>query len=69
MTAYLSAKEAKRLGIDASGPAPEAASAPRRKVIPYHTRCRKCREEFTTMAAESRHMKAEGHLTFELVLE
>ena len=31
---------------------------------PYHSRCVTCGEEFTTQAAQTRHMNASGHRRF-----
>ena len=64
--ARLTAAEARRLGID---PGPARRST--RKVArgaPYHTRCKTCGEEFTTEASEERHLVAEHHARYELVL-
>ena len=67
----LSAKEAKKLGIDLS----KAKPVPARKrhtgdrSAKYHTRCHGCEEEFTTAASEDRHVAEHHHHRFELVLE
>lgn len=37
------------------------------KGAPYHTRCMTCLEEFTTMAAEDRHVDKHDHYRYELV--
>ena len=69
MTARLTAKEAKRLGLDlSSGGEIHHTKKDRQPTVPYHTRCRKCGVEFTTMASETRHMNDEGHRAFELII-
>ena len=62
VTAHLSAREAKALGLQAP---------PRHGREPYHTRCEtaSCGAVFTTQAAETRHMTETGHRRYALVLE
>lgn len=62
VTAHLSAREARALGLEA--PAQRRTTAPG----PYHTRCVACGDAFRTMASETRHMIASGHRRFSLVL-
>ena len=65
MTVRLTPAEARRLGID---PTPTRTRTTRREAAgPYHTRCTTCGDEFTTIAAEDRHLTA-GHHRYELVL-
>jgi len=70
MTARISAKEAKALGLSA----PDAKPAKKRTTRktgsgPYHTRCKTCGEEFTTAASEDRHVHETHHARYELVPE
>ena len=60
MTAHLSAREARALGLQA--PARRRTTAPGA----YHTACVACGEEFTTQAAETRHLISSGHRRYQL---
>jgi len=69
VVARLTAKEAKRLGLDLSSAGEiHHTKKDRKPREPYHTRCVKCGEDFTTEAAEARHMNTTEHRRFELVL-
>jgi len=39
----------------------------RKPKIPYHSRCARCGEQFTTMAAEERHLIEHRHARFEIL--
>jgi uncharacterized C2H2 Zn-finger protein len=68
VTAHISAKEAKRLGIVATDPAPKAKVKVRRTAAgPYHTECARCGEEFHTQASETRHVVETHHARYRLV--
>jgi hypothetical protein len=64
--ARLTAAEARALGL----PAPRSVPRSTRKAVtgePYWSRCKTCDEEFTTIAAEDRHLKATKHARFEIL--
>jgi len=67
MTARLTEAEARKLGLDV--PKKKARTTRKTAAGPYHTRCKKCGEEFTTQAAEDRHLKVTRHVRYELVFE
>ena len=64
--AKLTPAEARRLGIDV--PAKPARTTRKTAAGPYHTRCRECGAEFTSEAAEDRHIVEHHHARYELVL-
>jgi hypothetical protein len=64
----LTAAQARALGI-ADHPAGKARTTRKVAAGPYRTTCVMCRESFTTMAAEDRHLAATGHPRYALVLE
>jgi len=64
VTVRLSPAEARRLGIDT----PTTRTTRRVARAPYHSRCTACGDEFTTEAAEERHLAAGGHHRYESVL-
>jgi hypothetical protein len=61
----LTAAQARRLGVDAPAKTRTTRKAARG---PYHTRCVPCGAEFTTVAAEDRHLAANPHYRYEIVL-
>jgi hypothetical protein len=66
VSARLTAAEARALGLPAPGPAPRTT---RKEVtgVPYHSRCCTCDEQFTTMAAETRHLDATDHYRYDVL--
>ena len=57
-----------RVGAASPSTAPTRPTRPRKVArAPYHSRCIRCGVEFTTEAAEERHLIAEHHCRFELV--
>ena len=68
MTVRLTPGEARRLGLTTPSPGRRTTRQVARGV-PYHTRCTRCGAEFHTEAAEERHLIAEHHARYELVLE
>jgi hypothetical protein len=66
VTARITAAQAKALGIDV--PTKKKRTTRKTGVGPYHTRCRTCGEEFTTMASEDRHVHDFHHVRYDLVL-
>jgi hypothetical protein len=67
MIARLSRDEAQRLGLET----PPTRRTTRRVATggQYHTRCHDCQEDFTTQAAEDRHLVATHHARYDLVLD
>jgi hypothetical protein len=66
MTARLTEREARALGITATGtPAPSTSSKGRRLRALYASTCHACGEPFTAEAAELRHSAATGHRRFD----
>jgi len=67
----MSIAEAKKLGIDVTKVSKVRTKSKDRATAegPYHTRCHDCQVEFTTQAAETRHVDDPGHHRFELVLD
>jgi len=65
MAARLSKAEAKALGL----PVPAPTKTRREASGPYLTVCRTCGEEFTTMAAETRHLVDTHHARYEVIFE
>jgi hypothetical protein len=61
----MTAAQARKLGIDT----PAAKAKTTRKVAagPYWSRCTRCGEEFTSYAAEDRHLIASHHCRFEVL--
>ena len=66
VTARITAAQARALGIDA----PKAKQRTTRKEAtgPYRTRCTTCGEEFTSMAAEDRHVTDTLHARYAICL-
>ena len=66
--AHLTPAQARRLGLDV--PTTGTGAGRTRKVAraPYRTRCTRCGTEFTSEAAEERHLIAEHHARYELVV-
>jgi hypothetical protein len=68
VTVHLTPAEARRLGLDTT---PARKRTTRKEATgPYHTRCTKCGDEFTSVAAENRHLDADpSHLNYLCVIE
>jgi hypothetical protein len=65
MAVRLTPAQARAIGVDTAAP---KRTTRRAAAGPYHTRCTRCGEEFTTEAAEERHLIAAHHARYELVL-
>jgi hypothetical protein len=65
MTAHISNADARRLGL-----IPGGKTKPTRKEAagPYRTVCVMCKEQFTTPAAEDRHLTETGHPRYCLIV-
>lgn len=66
MVARITAAEARKLGIDTKLGRTRTTSRTA-KGVKYHTRCTKCGEEFTTQAAEDRHVDEFKHARYQLL--
>jgi hypothetical protein len=67
MPAHLTPSEARALGIPAPrGRAPKDRSTAKG---PYLTVCKSCGEQFTTMAAEDRHLHETHHIRYQILID
>jgi len=66
VTARLTPAEARALGIDVPA-AKKKRTTKHTGGGKYHTKCKTCDEEFTTAAAEDRHVHDAHHVRYELI--
>jgi hypothetical protein len=68
MPAHLTSAEARALGLPAP---PGRGSTKDRRTAggPYLTICKSCGDQFTSMAAEDRHLHETKHIRYDIIIE